>query len=173
MPRRSSSQTHSGIAADPMSTIGRRQIVATKLYGYDWWPTQGSPHRRSYEAVADALAEAGTKLVLVQNQLDPMPASDVQQLPPEGEYDDLRFIRFPASGRSGRQAPNGPRIGSTASARGVASASPSRGVPGMRHRGRCFSRRRIMTYHWSDILAEDATAGGQYSAALHEFAGRP
>jgi len=43
----------------------------------------------------------------------------------------------------------------------------------MRHRGRCFSRRRIMTYHWSDILAEDATAGGQYSAALHEFAGRP
>jgi len=95
MPRRSSSQTHSGIAADPMSTIGRRQIVATKLYGYDWSPTQGSPHRRSYEAVADALAEAGTKLVLVQNQLDPMPASDVQQLPPEGEYDDLRFIRFP------------------------------------------------------------------------------
>jgi hypothetical protein len=30
----------------------------------------------------------------------------------------------------------------------------------------------IMTYHWSDVLAEDATSGGEYSAALREFAGR-
>jgi hypothetical protein len=74
-----------------MNTINRRQIVATKLYGYDWWPTQAGPDGRPYEAVADALAEAGTSLVLVQNQLDPLPASDVQQLPPEGEYDDLRL----------------------------------------------------------------------------------
>lgn len=73
-----------------MSTIDRRQIVATKLYGYDWWPAHGGPDHRPYEAVADALAEAGTRMVLVQNQLDPLPASDVQQLPPEGEYDDLR-----------------------------------------------------------------------------------
>jgi len=74
-----------------MNTIDRCQIVATKLYGYDWWPTQAEPDRRPYEVAADALAEAGTSLVLVQNQLDPMPASDVQQLPPEGEYDDLRL----------------------------------------------------------------------------------
>jgi hypothetical protein len=32
-----------------------------------------------------------TTVVLVRNQLDPIPASDVQQLPPEGEYDDLRL----------------------------------------------------------------------------------
>jgi len=29
------------------------------------------------------------------------------------------------------------------------------------------------TYHWSDVLAADAANSGQYSAALHEFAGRP
>jgi hypothetical protein len=75
----------------PASTINRRQTVATKLYGYDWWPTTGGPDPRPYEAVADALTEAGTSLVLVQNQLDPLPASDVQQLPPEGEYNDLRL----------------------------------------------------------------------------------
>jgi hypothetical protein len=66
-------------------------MVATKLYGYDWWPAHGRPDRGPYEVVADALAEVGTTLVLVQNQLDPLPASDVQQLPPQGEYDDLRL----------------------------------------------------------------------------------
>jgi len=75
-----------------MSTIDRRRIVATKLYGYDWWPTQA--------------------------QLDPMPASDVQQLPPEGEYDDC----------------------GSAKCCGTAGYAASR-VPGVRHRGRCFSRR--------------------------------
>jgi hypothetical protein len=70
---------------------GGRRIVATKLYGYDWWPGPGGPARSRYEAVADALAHAGTNLALVQNQRDPLPASDVQQLPPQGDYDDLRF----------------------------------------------------------------------------------
>jgi hypothetical protein len=30
-----------------------------------------------------------------------------------------------------------------------------------------------MTYHWSDLLAEDATSGGEYSAELREFARLP
>ncbi len=64
-------------------------LVATKLYGYDWWPAPG--RQDPYEVVADALADAGTTLVLVQNQLDPLPASDVQQVPPAGQYDDLRL----------------------------------------------------------------------------------
>jgi hypothetical protein len=76
---------------DTTSTARSQPIVATKLYGYDWWPAQAGPARSKYEAVADALAEAGTTMVLAQNQLDPLPASDVQQLPPEGEYDDLRL----------------------------------------------------------------------------------
>jgi hypothetical protein len=66
-------------------------MIATKLYGYDWWPAQERAGRGPYEVVADALAEVGTTLVLVQNQLDPLPASDVRQLPPAGEYDDLRL----------------------------------------------------------------------------------
>ncbi len=74
-----------------MRTSNRGQIVATKLYGYDWWPAQARRDQHPYELVADRLAEAGTTLVLVQNQLDPLPASDVQQLPPGGEYDDLRL----------------------------------------------------------------------------------
>jgi hypothetical protein len=61
-------------------------IVATKMYGYDWW-TGG------YEATADALAAAGTNLVLAQNPLDPLPASDVAQVRPGGDYDDLRLRR--------------------------------------------------------------------------------
>jgi hypothetical protein len=51
--------------------MSTRPIVATKLYGYDWWPALAQPGRRKYEVVADALAEAGTTLVLAQNQLDP------------------------------------------------------------------------------------------------------
>jgi hypothetical protein len=75
-----------------LATGSGRSIVATKLYGYDWWPTHGrGPDHRRYEAVADALAAAGTTLVLGQNQLDPLPTSDVHQLPPQGEYDDLRL----------------------------------------------------------------------------------
>jgi len=61
-------------------------IVATKMYGYDWWAGQ-------YEATVDALAKAGTNLVLAQNPLDPLPASDVQQVRPAGDYDDLRLRR--------------------------------------------------------------------------------
>lgn len=61
-------------------------IVATKMYGYDWWAGR-------YEATADGLAEAGTNLVLAQNPLDPLPASDVQQVRPDGDYDDLRLRR--------------------------------------------------------------------------------
>jgi hypothetical protein len=56
------------------------------MYGYDWWT-------RRYEATADALAAAGTNLVLVQNPLDPLPASDVEQVRPGGDYDDLRLRR--------------------------------------------------------------------------------
>jgi hypothetical protein len=74
-----------------VGATSRSPIVATKLYGYDWWPGRVSAGKPPYEAVADALAEAGTTLVLVQNQLDPLPASDVQQAPPQGEYDDLRL----------------------------------------------------------------------------------
>jgi len=74
-----------------MSNGNRSRVVATKLYGYDWWPRHVRPDQSRYEAVADALAQAGTSLVLVQNQLDPLPASDVQQLPPRGEYDDARL----------------------------------------------------------------------------------
>jgi hypothetical protein len=74
----------------PMRTSSTRRLVATKLYGYDWWPA-GEADGDPYEAVADALAEAGTSLALVQNRIDPVPASDVEQLPPGGEYDDLRL----------------------------------------------------------------------------------
>lgn len=85
--------------------MSARRIVATKMYGYGWWPGPGGPPREGaastvrgkthnempYEATADALAAAGTNLVLAQNQLDPLPASDVGQTPPGREYSDLRL----------------------------------------------------------------------------------
>ncbi|MCL2782188.1 MAG: putative glycoside hydrolase [Actinomycetia bacterium] len=70
-----------------------KPIVATKLYGYDWWPVPGGAPASAAEAgraaLADALEAAGTTMVLAQNQLDPLPASDVGQHAPPAPYSDL------------------------------------------------------------------------------------
>lgn len=64
-------------------------MVATKLYGLDWWPEVSSD---PYQECADALQEAGVNVVLAQNYLDPLPGSDVEQGSPPVGYDD-RWLR--------------------------------------------------------------------------------
>lgn len=62
-------------------------IIATKCYGFEWMLT----HELTERAAAERLAEHGIDWALLQNRLDPLPASGVEQAPPADSYDDRRF----------------------------------------------------------------------------------
>lgn len=62
-------------------------IVATKCYGYEWLTRYGLSDLEA----ADRMAEHGVDWALIQNQIDPLPTSDVDQAPPSADYDDFRF----------------------------------------------------------------------------------
>jgi hypothetical protein len=63
------------------------RIVAVKNYGFSWYTTFGL----SEEAAAATMARQGIDWVVVQNLLDPVPGSAVDQAPPPPSYSDLRF----------------------------------------------------------------------------------
>ncbi len=63
------------------------RIVAVKNYGFSWYTTFGL----SEEAAAATMARQGIDWVVVQNLLDPVPGSAVDQAPPPPTYSDLRF----------------------------------------------------------------------------------
>jgi hypothetical protein len=62
-------------------------IIAVKCYGYEWLTRYGL----SDVEAADRMAEHGVDWALIQNQVDPLPTSDVDQAPPSDDYDDIRF----------------------------------------------------------------------------------
>jgi hypothetical protein len=62
-------------------------IVGVKSYGYDW----ANVHGLSMVDAADRLVRHGVDWVLVQNDLDPLPGSAVDQRPPAGGYEDRAF----------------------------------------------------------------------------------
>lgn len=62
-------------------------IVAVKCYGYEWHTRYGF----SDVAAADRMASHGVDWALIQNSLDPLPTSDVEQAPPAADYDETRF----------------------------------------------------------------------------------
>lgn len=64
-----------------------RRIVGVKSYGFDW----ANVHGLSMVEAADRLVRHGVDWVLVQNVLDPLPGSAVDQRPPAGGYDDRAF----------------------------------------------------------------------------------
>lgn len=63
------------------------RIVAMKSYGYEWTNTYGL----TADEAARTLARQGVDWVLVQNLIDPLPGSAVDQSPPGPGYDDRRF----------------------------------------------------------------------------------
>ncbi len=63
------------------------RIVAVKNYGFAWYPTFGL----SEEAAAARMADQGIDWVVIQNLLDPVPGSAVDQAPPPPSYSDRRF----------------------------------------------------------------------------------
>jgi hypothetical protein len=63
------------------------RVVGVKSYGYDW----ANVHGLSMAGAADRLVGHGIDWVLVQNDLDPLPGSAVDQRPPAAGYDDLAF----------------------------------------------------------------------------------
>jgi hypothetical protein len=62
-------------------------VVGVKSYGYDW----ANVHGLSMAGAADRLVRHGIDWVLVQNDLDPLPGSAVDQRPPGAGYDDRAF----------------------------------------------------------------------------------
>ncbi|GAB6902645.1 hypothetical protein [Kineosporia succinea] len=62
-------------------------VVAVKCYGYEWHTRYGL----SDVQAADRMAAHGVDWALIQNSLDPLPTSDVDQAPPTADYDDVRF----------------------------------------------------------------------------------
>ncbi len=62
-------------------------VVGVKSYGYDW----ANVHGLSMTEAADRLVRHGADWVLVQNDLDPLPGSAVDQRLPGGGYSDLAF----------------------------------------------------------------------------------
>ncbi len=62
-------------------------IIAVKCYGYAWMTEYGLGE----DAAADRLREHGVDWALLQNRMDPLPSSGVEQLPPADAYDDRRF----------------------------------------------------------------------------------
>lgn len=63
------------------------RIVAMKNYGFAWHTRFGL----SEDAAAARMADQGIDWVVVQNLLDPVPTSAVDQAPPPATYSDLRF----------------------------------------------------------------------------------
>ncbi len=63
------------------------RVVAMKSYGYEWTNTYGL----TADEAAKTLARQGVDWVLVQNLIDPLPGSAVDQSPPGPGYDDRRF----------------------------------------------------------------------------------
>ncbi len=63
------------------------RFVGVKSYGYDW----AHVHGLSMTEAADRLVRHGADWVLVQNDLDPLPGSAVDQRPPVAGYSDLPF----------------------------------------------------------------------------------
>jgi len=63
------------------------RVVGVKSYGYDW----ANVHGLSMADAADRLVRHGVDWVLVQNDLDPLPGSAVDQRPPAHGYDDRSF----------------------------------------------------------------------------------
>ena len=61
-------------------------IVAMKSYGFEWFTTFGLSPRQA----ADRFVRQGVDWVAVQNLLDPLPGSAVDQGPPGAGYDDGR-----------------------------------------------------------------------------------
>jgi hypothetical protein len=64
-----------------------RRLVGVKSYGYDW----ANVHGLSMAGAADQLVSHGVDWVLVQNDIDPLPGSAVDQRPPGHGYDDRAF----------------------------------------------------------------------------------
>ncbi len=64
-----------------------KRIVAVKSYGFEWMNT----YRLSADDAAAKLEALGVTWLLVQNLLDPLPGSAVDQAPPAAGYDDRRF----------------------------------------------------------------------------------
>jgi len=62
------------------------RIVAMKSYGFEWFTTYGL----SPSEAAEAFVRQGVDWVAVQNMLDPLPGSAVDQAPPGSSYDDHR-----------------------------------------------------------------------------------
>lgn len=63
------------------------RLVGVKCYGYDW----ANVHGLSMAQAAQWLTDSGVDWALVQNQVDPLPGSEVSQQLPVGVYDDLTF----------------------------------------------------------------------------------
>lgn len=63
------------------------RIVAMKNYGFAWHTRFGL----SEEAAAARMADQGIDWVVIQNLVDPVPTSAVDQAPPPATYSDLRF----------------------------------------------------------------------------------
>ncbi|MFS8103403.1 hypothetical protein LFM09_40380 [Lentzea alba] len=61
------------------------RLVGVKAYGYDWCDELTVPE------AAERMVRQGVDWALVQNQLDPLPGSAVDQQPPAGGYTDLAF----------------------------------------------------------------------------------
>lgn len=157
-----------------MNATNSRRLVATKLYGYNWWPAQGrSDH--PYEIVPGALSEVGTTLVLLQNQLVPLPARS------------WFITRFSTAGQKNGYRQSCARCGTArtvipclqvrpADLDGIHARAHRRALIGPAEFRDCVNAVAasaadgVMTYHWSDVLAEEAASGGDYSAALSEFA---
>ncbi|WP_084430349.1 hypothetical protein [Kibdelosporangium aridum] len=63
------------------------RIVAMKAYGYDW----SNIHGLTMVEAAGTMASHGVDWALIQNQIDPLPGSAVDQQPPDGAYSDKGF----------------------------------------------------------------------------------
>lgn len=63
------------------------RLVGVKNYGFEWTTIHGLDE----EAAADRLVAHGVDWVVVQNLIDPLPASAVTQAPPPTSYEDRRF----------------------------------------------------------------------------------
>lgn len=63
-------------------------IIGVKAYGWDW----SSVHQLSMRQAAERMAKQGIDWALVQNLVDPLPGSAVDQRPPAGVYDDRQWV---------------------------------------------------------------------------------
>lgn len=62
-------------------------VIGVKCYGYDWLLRYG----QSEDAAARRMVSHGVDWALIQNSIDPLPSSGVEQVPPFDRYDDRRF----------------------------------------------------------------------------------